>query len=279
MDNKRLKHFAPVSVIIPCYCCHKTLERASQSALNQTLLPSQIILVEDASPDDGKTREKVEVIARQIAGFSDIECTTIFLDVNRGPGEARNWGWEVAKHEFIAFLDADDAWHPSKIEVQYAWMRSNPTVDLTCHHSVFLDQYCTALSLNPQSIELTLFRMLYRNQIQTRTVMLRRSLSNRFLEGQRFCEDYRLWMDMIVDSRRIILLNAQLASSYRPEYSQGGQSSMLWKMEISELRIYRDLHSNHKISIFLWGSCSLFSMTKFVIRFAKSNFRYLLFSV
>ncbi|MFM7439000.1 MAG: glycosyltransferase family 2 protein, partial [Snowella sp.] len=43
---------APVSVIIPCYCCTKTIGRAVQSVFQQSLPPVEVILVNDASPDD-----------------------------------------------------------------------------------------------------------------------------------------------------------------------------------------------------------------------------------
>jgi len=273
--SKIQKISAPVSVIIPCYCCHETIERAALSALNQSLIPSQIILVEDASDDDGKTIEKINSLSRKVQDVWGIECTTIFLEQNVGPGEARNHGWEAANYDFIAFLDADDTWDLSKIEIQFTWMQLNPQIDLTCHQSVIFDRYNRKLSFNIESIEVEFGGMLYRNKIQTRTVMLKRILPNRFLKGQRFSEDYRLWLNMLAYKKRAAFLNVELASSYRPEYSSGGQSAKLWKMEYSELEIYWDLYCNKHIALPWLVSCSLFSLAKFFIRYLKLIMFYL----
>jgi glycosyltransferase involved in cell wall biosynthesis len=268
--SKLQKYSAPISVIIPCYCCHETVERACLSVLKQILLPSQIILVDDASKDGGKTSEKINSLSRKIEDVWGIECTTILLEQNVGPGEARNHGWEAAHHDFIAFLDADDAWHPSKIQIQFDWMQANPLIDFTCHGSVIFDRYHQKLSFDLVTLDLEFSGMLYQNKVQTRTVMLKKALQNRFLSGQRYSEDYRLWLDMIADGKRGVLLNIELASSYRPEYSSGGQSAKLWKMEYSELAIYRDLYCDKKINLLWLASCALFSLTKFFIRTLKS---------
>jgi len=269
MDKSQIT-FAPVSVVIPCYCCHETIERACLSVFNQTLMPAQLILVDDASDDDGKTYEKINLLSRRIEDVWGIECTTIFLEQNVGPGEARNRGWEVARHDYIAFLDADDAWHSSKIEIQFSWMQANPLIDLTCHRSVVFDRYHRDVSLGIESIKLEFSGMLYRNKIQTRTVMLKRVLLNRFQDGQRFSEDYRLWLNMLADTKHAVLLNVELASSYRLEFSSGGQSAKLWDMERSEIDIYWDLYCNKKLALHRLVSCFLFSLVKFFIRALKS---------
>ena len=105
--------------------------------------------------------------------------------------------------------------------------------------------------------------------------MLKKSLQNRFLKGQRFSEDYRLWLGMLADKKRAALLNIELASSYRPEYSSGGQSAKIWKMEYSELAIYHDLYCDKKITSLWFISSTIFSLTKFFIRLLKFCMYYL----
>ncbi len=51
--------YVPVSVVIPCYCCEDTIERSVVSVMNQTGLPIEVILVDDASPDQGRTLSKL----------------------------------------------------------------------------------------------------------------------------------------------------------------------------------------------------------------------------
>jgi glycosyltransferase involved in cell wall biosynthesis len=54
----------------------------------------------------------------------------ISLKRNGGASIARNIGWEQSTHDYVAFLDADDAWHPRKIEIQYTWMQNHQEVAL-----------------------------------------------------------------------------------------------------------------------------------------------------
>ena len=98
-----------VSVIIPYYRARQTIARAVESALGQTVRPQEILIIDDGSPDDAAT-------ATEHFGAS----VTLIRKPNGGPASARNLGIEHAKGEWIAFLDADDYWEPSKLERQLA---------------------------------------------------------------------------------------------------------------------------------------------------------------
>ena len=94
-------NYASVSVVIPCYCCTLTLARAVNSVYSQLILPREVILVDDASPDSGKTRSLIEDLVLSFSRYQIAICP-IFLSFNQGPGGARNAGWEVATQQFIA---------------------------------------------------------------------------------------------------------------------------------------------------------------------------------
>ncbi|RMG23518.1 MAG: glycosyltransferase family 2 protein, partial [Methanobacteriota archaeon] len=108
-----------VTAIVPCYCCSDTIERAFYSVVNQTVLPKEVILVDDASPDHGRTLSILHGLKQKFNETLDIRI--LAFEKNQGPASARNAGWEAATQPFIAFLDADDSWHPRKLEVQYQW--------------------------------------------------------------------------------------------------------------------------------------------------------------
>src|SRR6185369_14935384 len=110
--------------------CAGTIERAVRSVAGQSRRPAELILVDDASGDG--TGALLEGL-RSRYGPDWIRIIT--LERNQGPGTARNVGWDAATSTYIAFLDADDAWHPRKIEIQCAWMDSHPEFAVTGHAS------------------------------------------------------------------------------------------------------------------------------------------------
>jgi len=97
-----------VAVVIPVFNKERHVERAIRSALSQTLSPARIVIVDDASTDGSRAR---------IAAISDPRITIIERRTP-GPGgyAARNAAIESVTSEWIAFLDADDAWLPDHLQ-------------------------------------------------------------------------------------------------------------------------------------------------------------------
>lgn len=108
-----------VSVVIPAYNCANYLRRSIDSALGQTYPHIECLVVNDGSTDD----------TAQVALSYDHRVNLINRP-NGGASAARNTGIDRASGEFIAFLDADDYWHPSKIEKQVGLMLDHPEVVL-----------------------------------------------------------------------------------------------------------------------------------------------------
>src|ERR1044072_212389 len=110
---------ASVSVVIPTYNSGPYLLEAIDSLLAQTLLPSEIIVVDDGSSDDTPARLK------------DYRGRIRYIyQENMGVSAARNRGIEAANGDFIAFLDADDIWHPRKLEFQMETFARIPALGL-----------------------------------------------------------------------------------------------------------------------------------------------------
>ncbi len=104
-----------ISVVLPTYNRSNILSRAIESVLQQTIDDFELILVDDASTDD---TEQV------VYGYDDPRITLLSHDDNRGGSAARNTGINNANGDFIAFLDSDDEWVPSKLEEQLNELRS-----------------------------------------------------------------------------------------------------------------------------------------------------------
>jgi len=97
-----------VTVVIPLYNKGLHIDRALHAALTQTVQVNEVIIVDDASTDDGLAKVKK---------WQDSRIRIIERN-EPGPGgyAARNVGIEAASSEWIAFLDADDSWRPFAIE-------------------------------------------------------------------------------------------------------------------------------------------------------------------
>jgi glycosyltransferase involved in cell wall biosynthesis len=110
---------ATVSVIVPVFNGERYLEEALRSAVDQSLPPFEVIVV-----DDGSTDASLE-IAERIG--DPVRCIT---QENAGVAVARNRGLSAATGQFIAFLDHDDLWPREKLELQVAALEANPDVDV-----------------------------------------------------------------------------------------------------------------------------------------------------
>lgn len=100
-----------VSIIIPFYNRSATLARAIKSVLRQTFDDFELICVDDGSTDES---------AKVVYSFPDPRITLVQHPHNQGAAAARNTGVNHARGEIIAFLDSDDEWHASKLQLQVA---------------------------------------------------------------------------------------------------------------------------------------------------------------
>ncbi len=96
---------AIVSIIIPCFNSAEWIGEAIESALNQTWSSVEVIVI-----DDGSTDNSLEII-KQFSNFISWESRP-----NRGGASARNRGLELARGEWVQFLDADDLLLPDAVE-------------------------------------------------------------------------------------------------------------------------------------------------------------------
>jgi len=259
---------APVSVVVPCFCCSETIGRALASIIDQTLKPSEVLLVDDGSSDKGETINLLRELQHRHS--RDVSIKIYSLGENCGPSVARNSGWEAATQPFIAFLDADDAWHPKKLEIQYNWMKTHPQVALTGHATQNINPESDIAALperwcaRPVSVR----RLLLSNQFPTRTVMLCRDISYRFEPTKRHSEDYLLWLRIVLDGYAAWRLELPLAYSFKARFGGSGLSKDLWKMEQGELDTYRRLYRQGHLSGFLTVFLILFSLLKYFRRLA-----------
>ncbi|MBR2543500.1 sugar transferase [Candidatus Saccharibacteria bacterium] len=105
-----------VSIIIPVFNGEKVILETINSIWQQTYKNWEAIIVDDVSTDG--TRELLKKVKSR-------KIRVIKLRKNGGAAKARNRGIQEAKGDFICFLDADDLWHPEKLEKQVRFMLDN----------------------------------------------------------------------------------------------------------------------------------------------------------
>jgi glycosyltransferase involved in cell wall biosynthesis len=256
----------PVTVVIPCYRCQDTIERAVQSVVSQSFLPTEIILVDDASDDCGATAMVLEQLRETYT--SCFQVKVLRHRQNLGLASARNTGWNIAEQPYVAFLDADDAWHPKRLEIQFAWMHQRPDAAVIGTSYVWLrsDQKLPQFPERWGAKRIRFDDLLLSNPFNASSILVRQDLPLRFQPSKRYCEDYLLWLMLAHDGHQLYLLSLPLAYGYKPAFGYRGLSADLWAMEVNELANYITLLRERMLSRRAWALATTWSMAKFIRR-------------
>ena len=182
-----------VSVVIPTFERAEWVVRAVRSVLAQTLLPLEVIVVDDGSTDGTSSRLAEEfptVIEQRLK---------LFRTANHGVSAARNLGISRARGDWLAFLDSDDEWRSTKLERQMAAIEHSPETQI-CHcDEVWIRN---GRRVNPRRIHQKYGGRIFRHclprcAISPSAVMIHRQVFERFGgfdEDLPACEDYDLWL-------------------------------------------------------------------------------------
>ena len=177
---------ARISVVIPCYNASGLLAETLSSALAQTVPADEIIVIDDGSTDDSAD------IARSFGSK-----VRLVQQENAGESVARNRGFELASGEWIALLDADDIWKPTKLEQQLKLA----TDGVVCVHTAYYkfgDQEslhdCSAV---PPHRRYDPVRVSLANFLPPSTTIVRRSVQARFPSWTRYGEDLIFFLDLL----------------------------------------------------------------------------------
>jgi GT2 family glycosyltransferase len=119
-----------VSVILPTYDRRELLEHAVTSVLDQTHQDWELIIANDGSGD--ATREYLD-------GLRDARVRVLHLAHSGSAAKVRNAAIELARGEWVAFLDSDDLWLPQKLERQLAALTAMPQAGWSCTDVLFID--------------------------------------------------------------------------------------------------------------------------------------------
>jgi glycosyltransferase involved in cell wall biosynthesis len=174
-----------ISVVIPTFNSAGLVTDAIDSALAQSRPPTEVIVVDDGSTDD---------TAKRLACYGP--RIRYIHQPNGGVSAARNRGVAEAAAEYVAFLDADDVWHPRKLERQVAALAAQPgCVLLGTHTYDWPGTHPEATSGEVQPVFWE--RLAVRNELVTSSLLARRDTLSAVgpfdtrLQGP---EDHDLWI-------------------------------------------------------------------------------------
>lgn len=244
------------TVVIPVYNGSATICRAVDSVLLQTWPPAQIVVADDASTDN--------TVALLHSAYGN-RITILRIPQNGGSAIARNRGIDIAKGTHIAFLDADDEWHPEKLATVAKALVIQPQANLLFHNYMLYHQSSPVLPPVITLSSLSYCRLLSGNCIVTSCAVIRAGMGFRFDEGMRHTEDYDLWL-RIAYSGMAYSLPGTLTILHRPVTSAGGISSNIWAMRKGELKAYTHLIRYNVIFVLLIPFLWLYSLTKHAVR-------------
>lgn len=125
-----------VSVVIPLFNKENYVEATLQSVVNQTYKEIELVVIDDSSTDGS-----YQVVQKYLRSHSGrFRNVTVKTRANTGQAGARNEGILQSKGEFVAFLDADDVWHPEKIDMQVQYLTVHQEIGLVfCNYFMIFE--------------------------------------------------------------------------------------------------------------------------------------------
>lgn len=247
-----------VSIITAAYNASNTIEDTFHSILNQSYQNWEWIIVNDCSKDD--TQKVLEKISKQ-----DKRVVIFTLDKNSGAAVARNKGIELAKGDYIAFLDADDLWKPEKLKKQIEFMENNHHTFSYSDYDVLLDDGSTT-TFFPKKTIASYKSLLSSNYIGCLTAIYDcKSLGKIYFPLDAIKrEDHALWLDILKKSEHAYKINESLAIYRLGSSSVSSNKKKMFKFQ------YLMFRKHERFSVFksLWYTL----LVTFNKMFRKYNF-------
>ena len=178
---------AKVSVVMCCYNSERYIKETIDSILNQTFTDFEFIIWNDGSTD---STEEI------ILSYEDNRIK-YFKDENKGEGKAANLACQHVTSSYIARIDSDDLWLPTKLEVQYNYMEMHPEIVLSSFPMILIDANSTYIG---HTFPITKLSYLNEHFTESNTIchsgsMYRTSVYRQVggYSGVRFFQDYLLF--------------------------------------------------------------------------------------
>jgi len=200
-----------ISVVVPTYNRGHLIDRTIKSVLKQTYSNFELIIVDDASKDN---------TSEVIANYSDKRIKYIQLEENSKGTKPRNVGILESKGEYIALLDSDDEWLPTKLERQLKFIEKYNGIDFLCFTDVIFrkddEEIVSKNEKIDESTNIFDYILLNDNCVQTSTYMFPSDLGKKVLFGAniRKHQDWDFCLRLLKQGTKFIFLSEPLSIYY-----------------------------------------------------------------
>ena len=201
MDN-----FDPalISVVMPCYNAAPYVEEAVQSVLGQTYPQVELIVV-----DDGSTDGSTEILQRLATEYP--ERVSVVYQNRAGPFVARNHALAHANGNFIAFLDADDTWHPDALRRMHEALEAELADVAWCGWQAFGPTATDTQPNSPPEFDAAeaVGHFMQHGTWPLNSMLIRRQLIDElrgFSERTPTAMDYDLWLRLLARQPQLVLV-------------------------------------------------------------------------
>ena len=223
-----------ISIIMPAYQAEKTIADSIRSVLAQSFQDWELIVIDDCSADN--TCRLVEELKKSLPMERGEKIRLIKKRKNTGVSESRNLGAEMARGDWIAFLDSDDLWATDKLEKQMQLLDKHPDAGILFTGSAFIRENGERSSYVLQvPEEITYRRLLRQNLISCSSVVMRRELFLRHrMQHDELHEDFLLWLKLLREGVKAYGVNEPLLIYRLSPASKSGNklhaARMTWRV-------------------------------------------------
>ena len=243
-----------VSIVMPAYNAEKYIREAIQSVLCQTYEEWELLVIDDCSTDG--TYSVVEKMSKD-----DDRIKLYKNQQNMGVSQSRNKAVELARGEWIAFLDSDDAWMPEKLSKQVSIAKTASDMVICYTASSFIDDDGKPYDYVMEVEETISYKtLLSKNLISCSSVMIRSSVMKQIkMPSDKMHEDYYVWLKVLREGGKAYGINEPLL---RYRLAANSKSSNRLKSAKMSYRTYRAVGYNFLTASFLVFRYAFYSVAK-----------------